>query len=387
MFLSIRIQLLAVSLLVLITTGCTTQGSNKYAANLPPLPEHQIDGIPELDISVRDIYQLTNKQKRKFFHYYNNYENRNIEPHQRLANYLTKYMQTFDYSGDTLTASEAISNMTGDCVSLAIVTSAYAQLVGVRYLHRKVNRAPIYMRNKNVIIVAQHLRTILFKPKYDTDDITANVWTEHINIDYYKADTDIPADPMTYDEFNALFFANLAATRLMNGDLIPAYQYSKKALDIAPHHQENVNLHALVLKRLGYQEMAMSLFDYGYQHLPPSINLLTNYQTLAQNMGNNELAKNIEQKLMTLKDANPYQWLTLGYEHYDKNKFSKAYSYFEKAKNKAPYLDDVYIALAKASYSLGKRRAAKDYLELALEAPVKSNDVNLVKAKLANFNN
>ena len=377
---------LTLILLTLAVCGCSTNPSPHTSVVLPPLPNYEVQGVPIIDLSQKDIYRLTSSQKRSFLKFYNDYKNKELEPHQRLAKYLTTYMQTFDYSGQTLTASQAIETMTGDCVSLAVVTSAYAQLVGIKYLHRKVNRAPIYMRNDNIIVTAQHIRTLLFKAMYNTNDITANVWTEYINIDYYKADTDIPAEPITYQEFDALFFANLAASYLMNNDLISAYQHSKKAMDIAPHQAENINLHAIILKRLGYKELAMALFDYGYQNLPASINLLTNYKNLAQSQNNAVLATEIEQRLLTLKDANPYQWLTLGYEEYDQERFTRAYTYFEKAKNKAPYLDDVYIALAKASYSLGKHGAAKNYLLLALDAPIKSNKVDLVRAKLANFN-
>ena len=366
--------------------GCASNvQTNARGEVLPPLPEWEVDGLSTRTISPNRIYKLTPKQEREFLTYFKDPAKQHIDDHQRLANFLTEYMESFSYSGTTKTASEAMASKTGDCVSLAILTSALARLAGVRYLHRKVIRAPIYTRSNDIIITAQHIRTVLFKSKENLSDNAIEPWTKYIYIDYYRADTDIPAEPITWAHFDSLFYSNLSATYLTENKLIEAYAYSRKALELAPDNPENINQHAVILKRLGYAQKALALYEYGFNYFPDSINLLSNYKVLLERQGNEAMIAKVDAKLLNIKDSNPYQWLQLGYDAYDQEEYSRALQLFKRAEDKARYLDYVYLALAKASYSLGKRNDAKLYLEKALAAPVKANSEQLLAGKLASL--
>lgn len=63
-----------------------------------------------------------------------------------MAEYLGDFLSGFIYRGDTYNADLAAIKQAGNCLSLAILTKAYASLVGFKVEHRKVNSEPVYSR-------------------------------------------------------------------------------------------------------------------------------------------------------------------------------------------------------------------------------------------------
>ena len=80
---------------------------------------------PEI-IDVDDIYLLTETQQKDFLVYFDHPSMRNIPEHQRVFDYLETITMNFGYHGETYSAQEALSNSSGNCLSLAILTTALA---------------------------------------------------------------------------------------------------------------------------------------------------------------------------------------------------------------------------------------------------------------------
>ena len=378
----------AVFILALTISACSNQPTSSQGKNTV----QQASGVPQslwvLEakpikvINPDTIYQLTEQQKKDFLSYFHREDLLTMDPHQRLAEYMNNSLDGFSVEGETNNAANTIDSMKGNCVSLAVMASALARVAGIQYIHRKVNRAPLYNRSGNIEFSSQHIRTVLFKPKTDpTESI------KYIYIDYYRADSDIPAEAITQKEFNALYFANLAAEHIVKGKLDAAYQYSSNVLLQDPNNPESINLHAVILKLMGHKEKAESLFKFAYENLPVSTNLYSNYSQLLQGLNKHELAKQVNDNIAEIQSTNPYDWISLGYDEYNKENYFSAIRYFLKAQRYAPYLDDVYLALAKANFKLNKTGLARRYLEQAMNAPIKSNSVKLFEAKLAHLDN
>lgn len=378
----------AVFILALTISACSNQPTSSQGKNTV----QQASGVPQSlwvleakpikAINPDTIYQLTEQQKKDFLSYFHREDLLTMDPHQRLAEYMNYSLDGFSVEGETNNAANTIDSMKGNCVSLAVMASALARVAGIQYIHRKVNRAPLYNRSGNIEFSSQHIRTVLFKPRTDLNESI-----KYIYIDYYRADSDIPAEAITQKEFNALYFANLAAEHIVKGELDLAYQYSTNVILQDPNNPESINLHAVVLKLMGHVEKSEALFSYAYKNLPVSINLYANYSQLLQGLNKLEAAKEVDSSIAQIQTSNPYDWITLGYDEYNDQNYYAAIRYFEKAQRYAPYLDDVYLALAKVHFKLDKTGAARNYLEQAMNAPVKSNSIKLFEAKLAHLDN
>ncbi|MFT6900042.1 MAG: transglutaminase-like putative cysteine protease [Colwellia sp.] len=73
------------------------------------------------------------------------------EPHKALYQILTENMVNFTYYGETYNATTTMLLNKGNCMSLAILTTAYAKLLGLDFSYRNVYTLPIYSQKEDVI--------------------------------------------------------------------------------------------------------------------------------------------------------------------------------------------------------------------------------------------
>ena len=108
------------------------------AATVPPPSSPQVDPVvfagpgqfgarPDIP-DAGDIHALSPVQRDAFLRYLE--ANSRIPLNRRVYNYLEPITRDFDYQGDTLMAADALTAGRGNCLSLAIVTTALAQLAG-----------------------------------------------------------------------------------------------------------------------------------------------------------------------------------------------------------------------------------------------------------------
>jgi transglutaminase-like putative cysteine protease len=83
-----------------------------------------------------------------------------------LFDYLDVRVSGFTYKGETNTAKQALLKNQGNCVSLAIVTTAMAKLVGLEIEYQKVNSEPVYDMHEDILLLAGHVRTRVYQPNY-----------------------------------------------------------------------------------------------------------------------------------------------------------------------------------------------------------------------------
>lgn len=380
--------------ILFLLSGCTS--TNNQSTSLPKtlysaqstvsstIPNWLIDSVKPVDFDTRDIYQLTESQATHFLSFYNDPKHLHLAQHERLGAYLESYIKGFTYEGGTKVASEGLFDARGNCMTLATITSALANLVDLKVIHRLVNRSPLFMKQNNISVSSQHMRTSVYEPRANNPEASDQP-IKYIVIDYYRAKTDLPSDAVTDKEFNALFYSNLAAEELLNNQLEQAYQFSYQAMSLDNKNSDIINIHAVILNRLGHKKKAFDLYEYAFEHQPNSLNALANFQRTLLLKGDKAYAKLVETKLLESDDDNPYRWLSEGYRKLNDNKLSLALSIFEKAQSKAPYLDDVYLAQAKVYNEMGKPTKTKALLHKAMNAPIRSNEQNLYLAKLANF--
>ena len=114
----------------LALAGCQTTDSISKQEKIQPVPifdAWQLANMETREVTgVDQLFALSADQLEAFKSYYFAPENADIEQHVRLYNYLDDLLYAFDYRGDTLIANTALQNKAGNCMSLAIVTSALA---------------------------------------------------------------------------------------------------------------------------------------------------------------------------------------------------------------------------------------------------------------------
>lgn len=379
---------IAFALFLLTLTGCTaTPVKNKVVAEVK-IPQLNYNKALFEPVEIPDqhgIYALTEAQKKEFLDYYYDPANQGLRGIKRLYQYMDRSLDQFSYHGATLQANDALNQMSGNCLTLAIVTTALAKLVDLDISYEKVNSAPIYHRHRNLMTLSYHVRTHL----HDNESIKREDGLEFIKrkivIDYFPNSANVAGKRVREEDFVALFYNNLAGDALVEEDYPLALSLLNKALSISPQNPSSLNSLAVLFKQSGDLAQAEKIYRYAMEHSSGSVNLLSNYSLLLEEQGRDQEALALQEKIDGIEDDNPYRWFDLANEFYDRKQYYRAIKYYSRAIEVGPYLHEMHFGLAKAYHAIGHSRKAKAAMEQALSWTYVPEEQHIYQAKLSSF--
>ena len=373
-------------------TGCMTTESPAQTVATANVVHWQdfytYDGVQrETVFEPEEIYTLPEAEKAAFLEWYNAPHNQTTEPHYRLATYLERTLHGFTYNGNTNTAEQAAILDNGNCLSLAVITAALASEAKLNLKFQKMNSPPVYKKQGDIMMLSSHVRTKAYnrvKPKkHENGDTNKILLPAAVVIDYFPDYDNVKGDYVSKDAVSAMFYRNKVAVALIENNNSKAFWLADKALKLAPQDPENVSAMAIVLRRLDKVDEAERLYEQALANEITDITLLSNYLTLLKQQGRNGEAEVVAQHLSQQNDANPYAWIGLAREYIAKRNFTKATVFLNKAKELAPYLDDVYRELARSYFLQNKLDEAQVALTKAHELAWDDQSRTLYAAKKA----
>lgn len=380
---------LACMLFAGVLTGCAGPQhlSDKYipeaAVEFPHL-EFEADLFGERpDIpAITDIYRLSEDQQHAFQAYFDDAGRQDVPAHQRVYDYLESITMNFGYHGDTYAAEEALREFSGNCLSLAILTTALAELAGVETGYQLIDSSPVFESQGNVVFRGQHVRTKLYEPERETVDGEYVMRRAGLLVDYFPSSGDRFVSNISEAEYQAMYYNNLASEAISRQDYGTAFWLLREALKLTPDDAGAINSMAIVYRRAGDAGKAEEIYQYGIDHLPNKVSLLRNYRVLLMGQQRFAEAHDINVALAELDEASPFDWLHAGHDAYADGDFREAISFYQKAVEIAPYLHESYAGMAKAHYQLGNRVSAKRELLNAQKFSYRKSFQSLYQAKL-----
>lgn len=382
----------------LLLVGCSTSEAPLLPTEVTKAPPPQplaltlVDGN-DFDFAVigdtletpEQIFSLSDDAKAHFFSYLNDPANSRYPLHKRVFRYLDKSLSRFNYYADTYTAQQTLDNNSGNCMSLAVLTTAYARLAGLEYKYSRVDSAPVFAKAGKFEVASSHVVTKLFDPTFKPTPGTLFTRKPYLLVDYFPTRNTWVGGAVKNEAFIAMFYRNLAARSMAAEDYKRAASYAFHALEFAPFAPESINVMAVIYRQLGFAAKAEALYRYGLTLNSDSINLLYNYQLLLAKQSRFEQAQALQRRLERLDDPSPFPYLRLADEALANQEPIKALRFYRKSIEKAHYLPHGYLGAAKAYYLMGKTTAARTQLLKALERTHDSAEEQLFKAKLASL--
>ncbi|MBN7818268.1 tetratricopeptide repeat protein [Bowmanella yangjiangensis] len=373
-------------LLVLVLCGCQSSPVTEYQAPVYQsfLPTNwPTDEQASEEHAEADLFALSDAQKQHFLAYFHAPENAKHQPHWRLANFLENKLGNFDYRGDTYTAQQAMASNSGNCLSLALITGALAKVVGLKIEFQQVEAAPVYRLETDLLILSRHVRSKVYDPDFILEKQMIYLSKPAVLIDYLPRSGDRYGKRVTEQDVIAMYYQNLAAEALIENDLIKAHGWIRLALAQNELNPSSLATLAVIYARGGHKQQAEQVYLYAMERDVRSLELLDNYRQLLTKQGRNKEAAQVAKKLGNTQDNNPYRWLKLAEQSFAEGNFETSVSYYRKADNIAPYLEEVHLGFAKAYFKLGKIEAAAKALEKAIELSYRAKEKRLYEAKLA----
>jgi Tfp pilus assembly protein PilF len=338
----------------------------------------------KLEQPSKDLFSLTHEQKEAFKNYYFDPKHADIRKHTRFGKYLTSVVSGFSYRGETYTAQEAFLEASGNCLSLAIMTTALAELAGLEISYQKVNSRPIYAKHGNILLLSSHVVTKVYEPDEDIvqKPNMITIRRPHVVIDYFPTRGTVKGSRVEKHDFVAMYYQNKAAKALLEKDYDEAYAFVKKGLRESPSNPETLNLLGVLYKNVGLEAKAEQVYATMMKYHLPSLNTIENYAQLLKRSQQFEEAEAVMLMADKIEDENPYRWITLAQEYLTEGNNKLALKYATKAKKMAPYLHESHFIIAQALLRLKGPEHSMTALNRALDLADSDRERSTYSAKI-----
>jgi Flp pilus assembly protein TadD len=382
---SIRIRLPAAAFCVLLLLqGCAHQELHAPETAAPWLDKGELFGERPAVPTPDELHRLTAEQQAEFLAWFNHPSRAHIAAYRRVYTYLENKVGWFQYLPDTLPAAEVLNSNGGNCLSLAMLTTALADLAGIDISYQFMDDSPVYEYQGNVVIRGNHISAIVKNPEWEAVKGTAAalLLSPGMRIDYFPELRGRFLANLDRDGYVALYYDNIASDAITRGDYDKAYWYLREALNLAPKHGASLNMLAIVHRRKGDTEGAERIYRHGIAHADDKLTLLKNYESLLTASKRHTEAAEVQRQLDAIDDTSPLHWLRLARESEARGDLSDAISYYQRVLRLTPYMHEVHLALAQAYYASGELRRAESALGAAVDTANRVSVRNLYKAKL-----
>ena len=380
--------------LLLLNAGCAQLNTTSQPLLTPPQPmqtaaDHLFAdqgrfGVAPQMVDETELFQLTATQRADFLDYMNDPLIEHRPKYKRLYDYLEHSTYNFNYRGNTYLAQDALELMQGNCMSLAIMTTALAKIVGVRVAYQLIDTTPVFEIGDKAVAKGVHVRSKLYQTDLEKaqDAPITSFSRSGIVVDYFPSKTKRFLGNISEQNFVARYFRNLAVEHLQNSDYNNGYWHALKAMDYAPHDEEGINLMAVIYKHAGLTNQAEQIYQYGISVASSNLSLLKNYRQLLNEQGRREEANVLSRQIAEVDDPSPYSWLNVADAMLAERNYKEALEYYKRAVELAPYLQFGYLGLAKVYYFQGHLGRSESMLKMAIERKYDQDNDQLYQAKL-----
>ena len=285
----------------------------------------------------------------------------------------SKLMLEYD-SSTTRTAAQAFEARQGNCLSLVIMTGAFANAMNLKVTFQQVATEDMWSRSGGMYFMSGHVN-LAFQHRFDKSVIYTIDFMPAVNDGFFTR-------PISQETVLAMYMNNRAAEAMVKGHLDDAYWRIRQAVQIDPQFRSAYNTLGVIYLRHGDAAHAEQVLHHVLQADPNNPRILANYADALQQLGRTTEARAVQARLAVLEPTPPFYWFVQGQAALHKGDYAKAREMFLKEIDRDPDYHEFHYALAVADFGLNRLDEARSELALAMNDAVKRTDHDLYAAKL-----
>lgn len=291
-----------------------------------------------------------------------------------------------DYdSATTRNAAQAFAARSGNCLSLVIMTAAFAKELQLDVHYQSVFTDETWARSGDVQFVVDHVNLSIGKRVSEVD--RGARFQSVLTIDFLPPSETAKqrARLLREDTVVAMYLNNRAAESLARGRIDDAYWWARAAMLQDPTLARGYNTLGVVYRRHGDLVLAQRVLERALTVEPDNAQVVSNLaQVLAERGRTTEAAVQL-QRLAQLEQEPPFVYFDRGQAALRQGDLVTANALFERQVQRAPYYHEFHYWLAVTQAQLGNSQVAKKHLALAMDTSTTRGDHDLYAAKLARF--
>lgn len=281
----------------------------------------------------------------------------------------------------TRTAAEAYEARAGNCLSLVLLTAAFAKQLDIPVRYQLVHGEQSWTRVGDMVFLSGHVNIALEPGR---SGLGTRAYEPGFIIDFLPA-SDLSrqrTSELSEDAVIAMFMNNRAAEALVAGQTDAAYWWVRAALKRNPAFVSAYNTLGLVHRRHGELVLARRTFEAALAISPDDAQLLSNLVGLLVAQGQPDEAAPYERRLARLAPTRPFQFLDAGNAELAAGDAREALVLYRRELARMPYSAEVHYAIAVASARLGDARDAEQHLGEAMRLSTNLRDRDIYAGKL-----
>ena len=358
--------------------GCATVRVGETPAHLfadshfaPPAQPPRTDDLFALDDAMRAFADEVLKPWM---------ERRGV--HAGLFEGLRQYLTLDNDAPGTRPAAATFAARTGNCLSLVILTSAFARSFGIPVHYQAVQGRDTWSRAGGIAFYSGHMNLRLGQRDGAVADARS---IEGFTIDYIGESNRYASHPVSGHTLVAMYANNRAAEALLEGDLDQAYAWVREAVAADAAYLAPVNTLGVIYLRRGLLGKAESAFEHVLRREPANATAMMNLVLALGRDGRRHEAEAWRRRLAALSPYPPFYFLDEGLAALQRGDAAQARDLLQRELARMPYSEEVHFAIARADMRLGDVELARKHLVLAQRYSTARTRRDIYSAKLASL--
>jgi tetratricopeptide (TPR) repeat protein len=282
----------------------------------------------------------------------------------------------------TRNASQAFDARSGNCLSLVIMTAAFAKELGLKVTYQSVGTDEMWSRAGDMYFISGHVNLQLEKHVSEMDSRYDRYGTYTIDFMPSADSVGWNATIISENRVLAMYMNNRAAEALVRGQVDDAYWRVREAIRLDPGFLSALNTLGVVYLHHGDPQRAEQVLGFVKERDKDNPRILANYVQALRELGRVDEANALAERLAKLEPYPPFYFFNRGQAALRAGNLVEAREDFKRELERDPDYHEFHYWLAVADLGLGRIDEARKELNLALTDAVRRSDHDLYAAKL-----
>jgi len=294
----------------------------------------------------------------------------------------SKHQLQLDYdAATTRNASQAFAARSGNCLSLVIMTAAFAKELALPVRYQSAYSDETWSRDNDTYFFIGHVNVVLGRRLHEVGPLNQ---ADQMTIDFIppmemRALRTVEIQEQT---IVAMYMNNRAAEALAKGRLDDAYAWARAAIEQDPGFMSSYNTLGVVYQRHGNLAESEKVLGIALQREPNNTHAMSNLAAVLNAQGRTAESQALARKVEQLDPDPAFAYFNRGLKAMRDGDYATARDLFAREVNRAPYYHEFHFWLASAYAHLGDSDKALRELKLAKEYATTRDERDLYSAKL-----
>lgn len=271
----------------------------------------------------------------------------------------------------------------GNCLSLVIMTAAFAKALDVDVQFQSVQIDEQWSRNGSIYVSSAHVNLSL-PFRTETSGSHTRVGSA-LTIDFLPPEDAnyFRVQPISEQTIVSMFMNNRAAEELAADRLDEAYWWARAAIGNTPGYIVAYNTLGVIYQRHGDLALAERVYKRALARETEDTIVMNNLVPVLARLGKTEESAALAARLKEIEPTPPFFYFQRGMKAMAEGRYADAKALFAREVKRSPYYHEFHFWLAIAHLRLGEKNAADEEMTRAVDTSTSEDASRLYSTKLA----